>query len=176
MKTITFICFIIFFTSCVKSDFGDWDNIVVPPLVMDSSFKVTADIFNSDGKVDSISSFGYYTYFERHDNITPGDGSSIYFEAGNGYYVLLWIQLKNIATTGTYSFGHSANSPKEARVLYTGWNRNKVDSFFNDANTMTGTLTIDTLTTNRIMGSFNVRCWRDTQYVDIKNGIFAGSF
>ena len=180
MKTITFICLIIFFTSCKKDlqfDFGggwgDFSSLNFPPSPPDSSIKVAADIYNSGGLIYNIP--GYNAYFERHDSITPGDSSSIYFQASTGH-ILLGVKLINILTVGTYSFGHSADSTKAARALFTEWNPDKVDSFFNDDNVLSGSLIIDTLTAKRIAGSFNVRCWNGTQYYDVKNGIFSGNF
>jgi hypothetical protein len=45
-----------------------------------------------------------------------------------------------------------------------------------DSTTLTGSVTVDTLTSTRIHGTFNMKVVSPTQTVEVKNGVFAGHF
>lgn len=188
MKTIIFACAVILFTSCSKGDINlngsgsgwgsDW-NLGGFNITGDTSNKVKADI-DINGATSHISAVGLSAYFSRYALPQYSDSSITTISAfDSGWTRLLKLDLINIKTPGTYSFGHiPGGHNQEIRASYTIQNSNGnigID-YYNDANVPSGSITITDLTNRHIQGSFSITCWNGTAAANIRNGSFTGNY
>lgn len=84
----------------------------------------------------------------------------------------LQFSLANLPGTGTYNIDNTA-------VLFTAVKASCIihNEVYSDENTvLTGAVTIDTFTTNRIHAVFNISYSKGSKTVEITNGVLAGDF
>ncbi len=174
MKIISFACFIIFFTSCKKMDLSGFGNsgggggswYSIPD--RDSSNTVKADITRG-GAISHFSTFANSTGFYKNIMSLFKDSSFINID-GSNQGTILQLKLVNIISAGTYSFGYNAATKKGADMTFS---TGGID-FVNDKTILSGSITIDSLTSSRIKGTFSVNCWNGVQQLNITNGSFVG--
>ena len=175
MKTISFCFIIILLTSCMKDWKGDLGNNFLigggynfPNLQPDSNNKIKAEVL-TNGVYNLFSASG--ADFARYTWPT-GDSSYINL-SGQSLNVAIGIHLSNILTPGIYSFGQVGAQRKRVDINYSQLITGAV--YRNKHDVLSGSIKIDSLTTNRIKGSFNVTCWYGADSVNISNGSFVGN-
>ena len=178
MKTLFFALGIILFVSCTKNGFDlsgvSWPNNNFT-ITGDSNNKVKADI-SVGGTNYPLSAVALNTVFSRYV-LTQYTDSSIITIAGYDTNNSLEINLINIRTSGTYSFGHIPGNTHEVKAKCSVRNTNGYIIYYNnDFNVLSGTITIDNITDKHIQGSFSVTCWNGTQAAGITNGSFTGNY
>lgn len=183
MKAILFGCLVIIFGSCSKptidlhfspgsfTDEYSWGSSF--NITPDSSRKVSADI-TADGITSHFSAIGFNTTFVRDvftQNNIDSNLISVY-AYDSRISANLQIKIVNILTEGTYNIDNTYGLNKAVSASFTIGN----DVYPGDNAVLAGTVTIDTLTTTRIHGSFNITCGKGAKTVDVRNGNFAGNF
>ncbi|MEP6676157.1 MAG: hypothetical protein ABJA78_13425 [Ferruginibacter sp.] len=170
MKILIFVCCIALLASCAKPDIHltgfSW-GYGYGSINRDSTNKITADITGSS--TAHFSAVANNTSFTKYVLTLYSDSSFVNISS-NDSTIILYIDLVNILSPGTYSFGRNAANSKQikAKCMMGG-----ID-YFNDSTALTGSIQIDSFTTKRIHASFNVKCWHGTQSVTINNGKLAG--
>ena len=171
MKTIIFLCLAAFLISCTKEG-----------TLADPNFNWLAGLFSRNpatnnvtanmekaGTITKLSASGNNTSFSEWVSPTNPDSNQLNF-TGSSRYSNLRVDLRNVTKTGTYSFGHnSAGNYEVVMQCYLD-----TINYSSNSNILSGSITIDSLTTTRLKGSFNVVCWNGIDSVKITNGIFAG--
>ncbi|MEP6712294.1 MAG: hypothetical protein ABJA37_07765 [Ferruginibacter sp.] len=171
MKTVIFACIVIFFTSCGK-DFGhlegnlDWGGYTIIP---DSNNKMKADILIGGTNNQFLAAGGYFTRYSW-----PTGDSSIVSLSGESGNMSIAIDMMDILKAGSYSFGHVIGQHKGIKIICKMDQTTGIE-YRNNYDVLSGSLKIDSLTTTRVKGSFNVTCWNGTNSVEITNGSFVGN-
>lgn len=180
MKTIIFACAVIFFTSCSKKDINldvsTWNSPVIT-ITGDSSNKVKADI-DVNGTTSHLSAVALQTSFSRYF-MTLNVDSSIVTIYGRDTSIAVQIDLINVRTPGTYKFGRNPAYNQEVKAscfLHDPIGGYGTINYYNDANLLSGSITIDNFTSKHIQGSFTVTCLKGTAAANITNGNFTGNF
>ena len=176
MKTIIFVCFVILFSSCSKEDVNwgtwDWGGFTITG---DSSNKVKADVYVG-GAVSHMSAVAFDAGFSRYV-LTQYSDSSLTTITGNDAAFYIKLDLVNIKTPGTYSFGPNPGGRNlEVRASCTRQGPGGSISYYNNSTVRSGTITIDNLSGNHIQGTFSVTCWNGTDAANITNGSFTGNY
>jgi hypothetical protein len=173
MKAIFFGCIIIFLASCEKPTFdlnwssepyvevytwGNWNYNT-----SDSSNKVTAEFISHGNSVPftAITSNARFTNFPNMISIYAYDASAMKD---------IGISLHNVLTTGVYTIPASAGSTATVSLI------TLEKGYPSDSTTLTGTVTIDTLTSSHIHGVFTLKAVSATNTVEMNNGSFTGNF
>jgi hypothetical protein len=171
MKTVFFVIISVLLISCSK-DYTintaalNWSGFL--PLRDSTRNKVKAEITKS-GTYTQFIALGDFTSFYKDASAVSPDSSLISF-TGNAGNIFLQVDLKNIMAGGTYNFGYYPGQRKVIRASC----RYEGITYINDSTVLSGSITIDSLTTSRLKGSFNVICRNGTNSVNITNGTFAG--
>lgn len=186
MKAIFLGCLVAVFASCTKPDI-DWnppaggytDVYTFPPLTgtgesfIDSNIYIKAGI-TADGVNFPMELFYPNVLTGRIEQAIDGAWHKgvIINASDTSTNTKLILSLLNINSAGTYKIDNSFVTGAAVIVECT-----IADSTYADhLNTqLSGTLTIDTLSTNRIHGLFNVSSTNGTKTLEIKNGSFAGN-
>lgn len=176
MKAIIFAAVILVLISCGKPTFNlNWGSSNLNSAytwgiysnIGDSSNTIKAEI-DADGRTESFSVAALATTFT---NLVMADSNVITIYGVNNNNSLQ-LDLINITTTGTYSFGHTPGNRMEAKTSCAIGGI----AYYNDRNTLSGSLTIDTLTAHHIHGLFSVQVASGSKTALIKNGSFSGKF
>ncbi|MEO6358604.1 MAG: hypothetical protein ABIU77_06820 [Ferruginibacter sp.] len=177
MKKLFFAATVLFLSSCSKGLLGDfsmhldnWGGFQFP-VMNDSSTYIKANIFAGNGIVSPVNYVGINTRLMRTVSAIHPDSSLVIFSAGDST-VGLEFSLVNITRPGTYRFGDvpADSTSIRAKCIFNG-----ID-YLSDSTLMSGSIIIDTLTSNRIHAIFNVPCVHGGYTVDVKNGSFAAGF
>ena len=166
MKAIIFGSLIVFFAACTKPTF----DVAIPNIDFTMEYTwgtgifiapapgiVEADI-TANGITAPFSAFAANTSFYKSVYATNNGDSTVISISSFDSTMSRGFQfsLANLPGIGTYNIDN---------IIYPGNNT-----------VLSGAVTIDTLTTNRIHAVFTITCGNGTQTVDIRNGVLAGDF
>jgi hypothetical protein len=176
MKKVFFVAVIFVLASCSKPGAGDFTiNLFGAccnfPERVDSSIYIKADVFAGNGLIVPLNYAGYNTRLQRTSSLNHADSNLVIFSGGDST-VGLEFSLINVVRTGTYRFGET---PGDSISIRAKCRFNGID-YLNDSTLMSGSITIDMLTANRIHAIFSVPCIHNGYTVDVKNGSFEAGF
>ena len=182
MKAIIFGSLIVFFAACTKPTF----DVAIPNIDFTMEYTwgtgifiapapgiVEADI-TANGITAPFSAFAANTSFYKSVYATNNGDSTVISISSFDSTMSRGFQfsLANLPGIGTYNIDNTAGLRSAVMTSCT------IDNIIYPGNNtvLSGAVTIDTLTTNRIHAVFTITCGNGTQTVDIRNGVLAGDF
>ena len=163
------ICWFFINSSCKKSSTG----YTIPPGNPNNEVKATVSI--NGGPASSSTATGNSTIFVKR--FDP-NGDTVITIVGGGNQGQINITLVNTNSSGTYIFENNSNSKQYALCYFNIGNAltGPYEFYIATTGSRPGTITIDTLTSTSIKGSFTSDCVGAGGTIIITDGSFKGEF